>query len=86
MFGPEGTLVPQLYLYFLPAPFYLPTPVTPLPHSKPIVENATYYSTEPLPTDQIILTRQDLLQEGYDQTKKAWSKEEDRLLLRLCQN
>jgi hypothetical protein len=87
MFGPEGTLPPQLYFYFLPADYCLPPPVTPSPHSKqPIVESTTYYSAQPLPTHEIILTRQDLLQEGYEQTKKPWSKEEDRLLLRLCKN
>ena len=27
-----------------------------------------------------------MLEEGYEQTKKAWTEEEDQLLLRLCAN
>lgn len=26
------------------------------------------------------------MREGYEQTKKPWTEEEDRLLLRLCKN
>jgi hypothetical protein len=33
-----------------------------------------------------VLTSADLEEEGYEQTKKPWSEEEDRLLLRLCRN
>jgi hypothetical protein len=33
--------------------------------------------------ERITLTREDLVAEGYEQTKKAWTEEEDQLLLRL---
>jgi hypothetical protein len=34
----------------------------------------------------IIITRDDLAEEGYDQVKHAWSEHEDKLLLKLCRN
>jgi hypothetical protein len=36
--------------------------------------------------ERIILTREDLVEEGYGQTKKAWTEEEDEMLMKLCAN
>lgn len=36
--------------------------------------------------EQIIVTREDLLEEGYEQSKRPWTEEEDQLLLQLCAN
>ena len=33
---------------------------------------------------RIVLTKEDLLEEGYEQTKKAWTEEEDKILMKLC--
>ena len=37
-------------------------------------------------SEKITVTKQDLLLEGYDKTKKAWTEEEDALLLKLCRD
>lgn len=87
MFGFTATHGAPLYLYFLPAGYCLPPPATPSSHSeKPTLQNPIYHTTDPLLSDEIILTRHDLLQEGYEQSRRPWSKEEDRLLLRLCRD
>lgn len=33
-----------------------------------------------------MLTREDLEKEGYEQTKRPWTAEEDKRLLRLCKD
>jgi hypothetical protein len=36
--------------------------------------------------NQIIVSKEDLMEEGYEQTKRAWTEEEDQLLMKLCSN
>ena len=33
-----------------------------------------------------MVTREDLEKEGYEQSKKPWTEEEDRILMSLCSN
>jgi hypothetical protein len=47
------------------------------------VENSNATITD---EDKIILTKEDLEKEGYIQTKRPWTKSEDRLLLSLCKD
>jgi len=36
--------------------------------------------------NMIIVCKEDLIEEGYEQTKRSWTEEEDRLLMKLCSN
>ena len=36
--------------------------------------------------ERITVSREDLLKEGYEKTKRAWTEEEDKLLMHLCKD
>lgn len=60
---------PYFYCYFLPAPA--------LPAPPPDCDSLTKASDEPEWEGEakLVLTRADLEEEGYEQTKKPWSEE-----------
>lgn len=45
-----------------------------------------FYESALTDEEKIILTKEDLEREGYVQTKKPWSKAEDKILLTLCKD
>jgi hypothetical protein len=83
-----GSFSPPVYYLFIPGfcPYGSPsTPASPLPQ-EPSQNNAENIPKTEEETEKLAVTREDLLREGYEKTKKAWTEEEDALLLRLCKN
>ena len=83
-----GTLTPPLCYFVLPpaCPF-LPSTFMPLQSSSiSSQENAEINPLPSSPEDKITVTKDDLLQEGYIRTKRAWTEEEDSLLMQLCKD
>lgn len=75
-FGPPALCPPCCFLLLLPAtcllsPPYSP-PEPPLPLDSSSGENNSVSSCG---EERILVTREDLLQEGYGQTKRAWTEE-----------
>jgi hypothetical protein len=59
---------PHYFMFFLTADTYI---LPPVPNIDALQTNSASNSLQ----SRIIVTREDLLREGYEQTKKAWTEE-----------
>jgi len=85
-FGPPALCPPYCFLLILTPQYFAPLALpTPKGHSQPETLNAETISVSTC-EEWISVTREDLLGEGYGQTKRAWTEEEDKLLMKLCAN
>lgn len=76
-FGPPFICPPYYYLLIFPTPIY-PSSSNSFPESKELnitCSAETINFSECSSEEKIIVTKEDLLEEGYEQTKKAWTEE-----------
>ena len=82
-----GTFSPPLCLFFIP-PTSAFLPPTNMPQPAPEIAQPENAEIIPQQTaeERITVSREDLLKEGYEKTKRAWTEEEDKLLMHLCKD
>lgn len=86
-FGPSFIFPPPhpyYYCLYPPQPFYYPAPTISYPQFPSQMNALSGNSKNEVEQRLIQVTEEDLVEEGYEQSKKAWTEEEDLLLMRLC--
>ncbi len=74
-FGPPYLLPPYFFMILYPTQSYIPSPNYAPDNLMPDDSNAETKSVFISAEDKIMVTKDDLLEEGYEQTKKAWTEE-----------